>query len=221
MKVVILLGPPGVGKGTQASMLVARLGAIHISTGVLVRNEIASGSKLGRKVKNIVDAGFLVSDDVIFDCLEKELTVLAPTFSEHEYIFFDGMPRNLSQAQVFDSVIGKFGLKLDVVVAIIASLEDLISRLSNRLICSECGAINSSSGNPLNEVVCVKCMSKGTMTRRKDDDAEVVKQRFGIYDAETSPLLSFYKSREQLYVVNGLMSPEEVYSKITTHLFKI
>lgn len=219
MKVIIFLGPPGVGKGTQCSLLSSRLGVKHISTGAIIRQEIASESPLGIKVKGIVESGHLVDDKSIFECLESALNQM--NLKQSDVILLDGIPRNLSQAKEFDVLIGKFSSKVDLVLSLSAELDQLIERFEKRWTCSACGKIESlSPQTDISKYICTSCEKVGTMFRRKDDEPETVKKRFTVYQQETQPLISFYADRNNLCVVDGLQHPEIVYAEIVSILLR-
>lgn len=219
MKVIIFLGPPGVGKGTQCSLLSSRLGVKHVSTGALIRQEIASKSVLGLKVKGLVEAGNLVDDKSIFACLENALSAMP--LGQNDIVLMDGIPRNLSQAKDFDGLLRKFSAQVDLVLSLTADLDKLVERFEKRWTCSACGSIDSI---PLDadmpQYACSNCGKLGSMYRRKDDDPETVRRRFSIYQQETFPLVSYYADRGLLSVVDGLKSPEFVYAEIVSVLLR-
>ena len=219
MKVIIFLGPPGVGKGTQCSLLSSRLGVKHISTGAIIRQEIASESALGLKVKSIVESGHLVDDKSIFDCLESALSIMKP--KQNDLILLDGIPRNLSQAKEFDVLISKFSSKVDLVLSLSADLDKLLERFERRWTCSSCGKIDSIAPHTdISNYTCSSCAKSGTMFRRKDDEPETVKRRFTVYQQETLPLVSYYADRNNLSIIDGLRQPEIVYAEIVSILLR-
>lgn len=219
MKVIIFLGPPGVGKGTQCSLLSSRLGVKHISTGAIIRQEIASESALGLKVKSIVESGHLVDDKSIFECLENALAFMKP--KENDLILLDGIPRNLSQAKEFDVLISKFSSKVDLVLSLSADLDKLLERFERRWTCSSCGKIDSIvPQTDISNYICNNCGKLGTMFRRKDDEPETVKKRFTVYQQETLPLVSYYADKNNLSIINGLRQPEIVYAEIVSILLR-
>jgi adenylate kinase len=219
MKVIIFLGPPGVGKGTQCSLLSTRLGVRHVSTGAIMRQEIASESSLGLKVKHVVESGHLVDDQSIFACLEHALHSMK--LARHDVILMDGIPRNLSQAKEFDKMLKQFSSQVDRVISLTADLDKLVERFQGRWTCSACGKIDSifSSVDVLQHK-CRHCLKVGTLFRRKDDEPETVRHRFSVYQKETSPLVSYYGKKNCLSTVNGLRSPEMVYAEIVSILLR-
>ncbi|BBH53889.1 adenylate kinase family protein [Fluviispira sanaruensis] len=219
MKVIIFLGPPGVGKGTQCSLLSSRLGVKHISTGAIIRQEIASESALGLKVKGIVESGHLIDDKSMFLCLENALSSM--TLNQNDIVLMDGIPRNLSQAKEFDSLLSKFSSKVDLVLSLTADLEKLVERFERRWTCSACGKVDSIVAHTdISKYSCVSCGKLGSMFRRKDDEPETVRRRFTVYQQETFPLVSYYADRKLLSIVDGLKSPEIVYAEIVSILMR-
>lgn len=217
MKVCVLLGPPGAGKGTQASLLSGRLGGAHISTGLIIRNEIASGSTLGKTVKSVVESGQLVSDDLLFECLNSGLSQLS---KELPFLLLDGVPRTVSQVSKLDEVLSKLGLKVDVAVAVSAPLERLVERFSKRWTCSSCGNVTSleTEAQAATET-CSKCGKVGLFNRRPDDEPEAVRTRFEVYEKETAPLMDIFQKRGLLKQVDGLRPVERVYVDVANQLF--
>lgn len=216
MRIGILLGPPGIGKGTQCALLSQRLGFKHISTGNLIRQEIASLTPVGIKVKALVEAGMLVDNDTILKCLESSLK--SSSFSKTDVLLLDGIPRNLAQAEGLEVLLAsEFKTKVDCVVALSADPNALVERFRKRATCSKCGHIESvppSSPIALNSLKCSSCGTLGSLTRRKDDEPATVQKRFEIYEQETFPLVSYYRKRDALTTVNGLDKQEYVYARI-------
>ena len=221
MKLVIFLGAPGVGKGTQCSMLSARLGYRHISTGSIIRNEIQSKSELGLRVKEIVESGNLVDDQTIFLCLEKALNNL--NCPADTTILLDGLPRNISQGKQLDILIQKMSFENTKVICFTAETENLVRRVQSRLTCSSCSQVESVPVEKITDAylashVCKSCQSVGTLFRRRDDEASTVKHRLDLYQTETYPLISFYQERKMISFVDGLMPPEFVYVRVASYL---
>lgn len=218
-KVVVLLGPPGVGKGTQAGLLAERTGAVHVSTGALLRDEIASGSPLGKKVQSTIHRGDLVSDDDLFGCLEAGLErVLARNCG---LLILDGVPRNRSQVPRLDDTLAQHGLKVSSALYLKAPVERLVERFAKRWSCSSCGAVFALDAEPTADVACGRCGKKGTLARRQDDSAASVKHRFSVYENETSPLLADYSQRGLLKELDGLGSGEDVFQSLAREIEKI
>jgi adenylate kinase len=180
---IVILGPPGSGKGTYSSRLSARLGIPHISTGDIFREEIKSGSELGRKISEYVSNGRLVPDDTVNKVMEKRL-------SKEDCgrgFILDGYPRTIQQAEFLDRL-----SKIDVVINLNVPDEVIVRRLSSRLVCKKCGAIyNKITLPPKVDGVCDKC--GGELYQREDDKPEVVRERIKIYKKEVAPLLEHYR----------------------------
>jgi len=210
MKHLIFIGAPGSGKGTQAAKLVADKGCKHISTGDLLRAEIAKESELGKKVKSVLDAGALVSDDLVIELIHANSNL-----DGHSYIF-DGYPRNLAQAQTLDREVLKGRDSLAVYFEI--DLVKLIGRLTNRRTCKGCGAIyNLVSHPPKTHGVCDKCGSTN-LVHRDDDKEDVIRNRMSVYTENTQPVLDYYKKTSRLMTVNAENSIEQLYQLIANKL---
>ncbi|MDP2959588.1 MAG: adenylate kinase [Longimicrobiales bacterium] len=186
--VVILLGPPGVGKGTQAVRLADSVGWEHVSTGDLLRAARRAGSELGRKGQAFMDAGELVPDSLILDVVREHLNWV-PSESG---ILFDGFPRTTAQAEGLGSVLEAVSRCVDRVVVLQASDEELVKRLAGRRICPECGAVfNVHFSAPSVEGKCDRCGA--TLVQRADDEAETVRRRLVVYGEHTEPLIEWYR----------------------------
>ena len=186
--VVILLGPPGVGKGTQAARLADSVGWEHVSTGDLLRADGRAGSELGRKAQAFMDAGELVPDFVILDVVREHLKGV-PSESG---ILFDGFPRTTAQAEGLGSVLEAVSRCVDRVVVLQASDEELVKRLAGRRSCPQCGAVfNVHFSAPSVEGKCDRC--GGTLVQRADDQAETVRRRLVVYGEQTEPLIEWYR----------------------------
>jgi adenylate kinase len=189
--VVVLLGPPGVGKGTQAVRLVDDLGAAHVSTGDLLRAARREGTELGTLAQGYMDRGELVPDDLILDLVREHLT----TIEAGTDVVFDGFPRTTDQATGLDAVLESAGRAVDAVVLFEASDETLVKRLSGRRSCPECGAVYNVYFNaPESEGTCDRC--GGTLVQRADDQAETVGRRLQVYQEQTAPLVAFYDAHD-------------------------
>lgn len=198
---LVLLGPPGSGKGTYASRLNIRLGAPHISTGDIVREEIKAGTELGKQIKYYSDRGALVPDEVIIDMLQARLR--KPDCADG--FILDGFPRTISQAEALSKI-----AEIDLVINLNVPDEIIIQRLSNRLICRRCGAIfNRLTLKPKRDSICDEC--GGELYTRDDDMPEVVQERLNVYRRETAPLIQYYRNKELLKDVycNDLKTPPE------------
>lgn len=203
---LIILGAPGSGKGTQAAKLVAK-GFKHISTGDLLRSEIAKGTELGQKVSGIISRGDLVDDNTVMALLKANCDV-----DKVSYIF-DGFPRNIAQAEMLEAELLKGRKTLAVYFKI--DLGILISRVVNRRTCGSCGEIyNLATKPPLKADVCDKCGAVGTMKQRKDDTEEVVSNRLKIFADTVNPMLAFYKSKGALVEIDASLQEEEVFTTL-------
>jgi adenylate kinase len=211
-KKILFLGPAGSGKGTQSARLAQKYNLAHISTGDLIRAEIKSGSDLGNKVKSLVEAGELVSDDIVNEIVKSNVTHL-------EAFILDGYPRTLEQAKFFDEV-----AKFDFVFDLQVPRDLLFERLTGRRMCSKtsdanCNAVFHLSFNPpTKEGICDKCGSD--LYQRKDDTQEAIEKRLSGYEAETGrPLTEFYKT--QLVKIDGNQSADEVFASIESQILSI
>ncbi len=186
--VVILLGPPGVGKGTQAVRLADEAGWAHVSTGDLLRAARRQGTELGKLAQKFMDAGELVPDSLILDLVREHLADLDPDAG----ILFDGFPRTTAQAEGLQGVLAASGRRVDQVVVFEAPNETLVKRLSGRRSCPDCGAVyNVHFSPPAVEDVCDRC--GGTLVHRKDDAPETVTRRLEVYLEQTQPLIAWYE----------------------------
>ena len=203
---IILLGPQGAGKGTQAQRLAGRAGAKHISTGDIVRAEIKSGSELGQKVQDYNDRGELVPDEIIVDMAK-------PYLDDAESWILDGFPRNEAQAKALDAALEELGEELDAVVALEAPDEALVTRLSGRRQSQSTGNIYHVEFDPPPE----DGEDEGPFVQRKDDTEEAIRRRLEIYHEQTEPLKDYYARRGLLATVNA----EQSISKVTESILKL
>jgi adenylate kinase len=203
---IILLGPQGAGKGTQAQRLAGRAGAKHISTGDIVRAEIKSGSELGQKVQNYNDRGELVPDEIIVEMAK-------PYLDDAESWILDGFPRNEAQAKALDAALEELGEELDAVVALEAPDEALVTRLSGRRQSQSTGNIYHVEFDPPPE----DGEDEGPFVQRKDDTEEAIRRRLEIYHEQTEPLKDYYAQRGLLATVNA----EQSISKVTESILKL
>ncbi|WP_299438008.1 adenylate kinase [uncultured Rhodospira sp.] len=204
---IVLLGPPGGGKGTQAKRLETKHGWCQLSTGDILRKAIADGTPLGQRVKAILDAGKLVSDDEIMGVIGERLE--QPDCAANGFIL-DGVPRTLGQAEALERLLAEKGTPLDAVVEVRVPDEMLMERITGRFFCAACKAnYHDSFHRPKVEGVCDHCGST-EFIRRSDDSPETVKDRLASYHEQTEPLLPFYEERGLLKLVDGTRSMDEV-----------
>jgi adenylate kinase len=182
---IIILGPPGSGKGTYSSRLAPKLNIPHISTGDIFRDEIKEQTELGKRIENIIKSGELVSDDIVIEVINKRLN---QEDTKNGFIL-DGFPRTLKQAEGLDKI-----RKIDVAINLVVSENIIIQRLSNRRICKKCGGIfNILTLKPKQEGICDDC--GGELYQRKDDTIEVIKERIELYEKQTQPLIDYYRNK--------------------------
>jgi len=203
---IILLGPPGAGKGTQASRLVEERAMVQLSTGDMLRAAVAAGTEIGLKAKAIMDSGGLVSDDIVNALIDEKLSGLAPG----QGVIFDGYPRTRGQAESLDKLLAAHGRRLDVVVELEVDEEALVDRISGRFTCAKCGeGYHDRYKRPKVAGICDVCGST-EFKRRPDDNAETVRTRLAEYRAKTAPILPFYEERRLVRRVDGMAPIAEV-----------
>lgn len=189
--IVILLGPPGVGKGTQGVLLCEQKGLHHLSTGDLLRAARRAGTPLGQEAQKFMDAGQLVPDEVILGMVGEKLTELGSGAG----VVFDGFPRTVPQAEALSGLLAKLGRQVDRVIVLTADDQVLIKRVSGRRSCPECGTVYNVHFNPPAEAG--KCDKDGAeLTHRADDSEETVATRLEVYRRQTEPLIAFYEGSE-------------------------
>jgi adenylate kinase len=211
---LILLGPPGAGKGTQAARLKARYGIAHLSTGEMLREAVAAGSEVGREAKGIMAAGQLVSDDLINRLVAERIS--KPDCANG--FILDGYPRTSAQAEALDAMLAERGLRPDAALEFAVDDEALVARIAGRFSCAKCGALYHDTAKPLAEPdVCDPCGST-EFTRRADDNAETVRARLASYHQQTAPLLPYYRDQGILVTVDGMADIDQVSDEIARRL---
>lgn len=206
---IILLGPPGAGKGTQAAKLVEEYQVAYIATGDILRAARNADTELGRKAREYMDRGELVPDEVVIGLVKERLAALKPG----EGFILDGFPRTVPQAEALEGILQELGLNLDSVVEIEVNPVSVIRRLSRRRTCRQCGAVfHLDFQPPVREGVCDVC--GGTLFQRVDDREETIRRRLEVYREQTQPLVDYYQKKGLLKKVNGEASVDEVAAAI-------
>ena len=212
---IILLGPPGAGKGTLSSKIIDRLDAVQIATGDIFRYNISNKTELGMKAKSFMDKGDLVPDELTidlvwdtFDKLDKE---------ENTIVLFDGFPRNMKQAKALDCGMEERNTEISKVVYFNVDSQILIDRITGRRVCPDCGeTYHIKNHKPEKEGICDRC--GGKLIQRNDDNYDTVKNRINIYNEQTSPLIDYYKEAGKLITIDGAKTPEEVFNEFNNKL---
>lgn len=209
---IILLGPPGAGKGTQARQLVEDRGMVQLSTGDMLREAKSSGSEMGRRVAEVMDRGELVTDKIVIGLIREKLTDGGQGF------IFDGFPRTLAQADALDALMAETGQTLDAVIEMRVDDSALVRRITGRFTCGNCGEVYHDEIRPTAQPgVCDVCGSTD-LKRRADDNEDSLKTRLLEYYKKTSPLIGYYHAKGKLRPVDGLAAMEEVGAAIATIL---
>ncbi|MEP3685551.1 MAG: adenylate kinase [Sulfitobacter dubius] len=211
---IILLGPPGAGKGTQARHLVETRNMVQLSTGDMLREAKDSGTEMGKIVADVMDRGALVTDEIVIGLIREKLTDKA----EHGGFIFDGFPRTLAQADALAELMADEGQNLDAVIEMKVDDEALVARITARSTCASCGEVYNDLTKPIPEDG--KCSNCGgtEFKRRADDNEESLKTRLMAYYKQTSPLLGYYYAKDMLQSVNGLGKIDEVRAEIAAIL---
>ena len=212
---LILLGPPGAGKGTQARILTEERGLVQLSTGDMLREARASGTEMGKKVAEVMDRGDLVTDEIVIGLIEEKLAG-----AKGAGFIFDGFPRTLAQADALGALLERLGQSLDAAIEMRVDDAALVARISGRFTCGDCGEVYHDETKPTaKHGVCDKCGSTD-LRRRPDDNAEALKQRLMEYYKKTSPLIGYYYAKDKLAVVDGLAEIDAVAKAIAGVLDK-
>ncbi|MEO0129241.1 MAG: adenylate kinase [candidate division WOR-3 bacterium] len=206
---IFLFGPPGVGKGTQADLLVERYNFKKFSMGDVLREEVAIGSPIGKKVEEYMKNGVLAPDDIVFEIVEDFVIE-----NLNDRILFDGFPRNLNQAIELEKLLARHNRKIALAIELQVSKEELIKRILGRLYCPKCGAVYNEITNP--PKIPGTCNECGThLEKRKDDNLEVINNRLKVYEDLTRPLSDYYKSLGVLVSIDASGTKEDVYKRIS------
>lgn len=206
---LVLLGPPGAGKGTQAKLLTAKFDAAHVSAGDLLRQAVADGSELGQAAKSIMAQGALVPDGVVIEIIEERLR---QPDCVGGYIL-DGFPRTLRQAEALSDVLKMLDAPLDRVISVEVSEDDLVRRLAGRRVCRACGSMfHIDTWPPVQSGICDDC--GGQLFQRDDDKEETIRHRLRVYREQTEPLIAYYKKMGLLRRIDGHGTIEEIARRI-------
>ena len=212
---IILLGPPGAGKGTQAKRLEDERGMVQLSTGDMLRAARTSGTEMGKKVAEVMDCGQLVTDEIVIGLIEEKLTG-----EQGGGFIFDGFPRTLPQADALEALMAKVGQKLDAVIEMQVDDAALVARITGRYTCGNCGAVYHDVTKPTKVAGTCDVCGSTDMKRRADDNEDSLKTRLMEYYKKTSPLIGYYWAKGNLVSVDGLAEMDEVAAVIAKVLDK-
>ena len=206
---VVLLGPPGAGKGTQAKLLEQEFGAVQISTGDILRKAVADQSPLGKQAEDYIKRGALVPDDLITNLIAERLQQA----DSARGFLLDGFPRTIPQAQSLDGLLKKLALSLNGVLSVQVPRAVIVERLAGRRTCKQCGALcHMVFDSPKRDGVCDRC--GGELFQREDDKEETIANRLAVYDAQTAPLVDYYRRQGILQEINGVGSIDEIRARV-------
>jgi len=206
---IVLLGPPGAGKGTQAVMLAERLKYLHLSTGDILRENVKKGTDIGKKARAFMEKGDLVPDDIV---IEMMLDTIKAGAKGKDFIL-DGFPRTIYQAKKIGTELDNLGMPIEMVVYFETSLKTVVFRLTGRRLCKNCGAnYHVVNMPPKKQGVCDKC--SGELYLRKDDNEDTIKKRLEVFNSQTKELIDYYKDKGILEEVSGDLDAETVYKKL-------
>ncbi|MCR9149431.1 MAG: adenylate kinase [Rhodobacteraceae bacterium] len=207
---IILLGPPGAGKGTQARRLVEERGMVQLSTGDMLRAARTSGTEMGRKVAEVMDRGDLVTDEIVIGLIEEQLE----SHKDASGFIFDGFPRTLAQADALGQLLGGTGRRLDAVIEMRVDDDALVRRITGRFTCGNCGEVYHDETRPTKVPGTCDACGSTDLRRRADDNEDSLRQRLMEYYKKTAPLIGYYHALGDLFTVDGLAEIDEVARRI-------
>jgi adenylate kinase len=214
--IIVLFGPPGCGKGTQASIIEKDMKIPHLSTGDMLRDAVKSKTETGLKAAAIMEAGKLVSDDIVISIIKERIE----NNDCYNGFILDGFPRTVSQAKELDDMLQHKNLKVDLVIEFRVNDKILLSRIEGRFSCGSCGqGYNDQTNLPINDDKCDKCGSSNFI-RRKDDNRETASKRIEAYNKETLPILPYYSNKQVLFAVDGLANIDNVTNELMSLIKK-